>query len=165
MKPYLSIVLLTIAKKNSIYIPQLFQTPWLVMPSILKSISWALELNRGFCACLWIHIFLLIFVLYIWMFARVYVCAPYVCLVLMEAVGSCVVAVYRLWAGCRYWELNPGPLQEQQVLLTTKHSFRLHFFFFLNIYLIHVFICFCHGSWSMCGGQMTKSNVDLHLFL
>ena len=32
--------------------------------------------------------------------------------------------------GC--WELNPGPLEEQSVLLTTEPSLQPHFFFFLR---------------------------------
>jgi hypothetical protein len=27
---------------------------------------------------------------------------------------------------CGYWELNPGPLEEQSVLLTAETSFQLH---------------------------------------
>ena len=44
--------------------------------------------------------------------------------------GTGVKGGFELTCGC--WELNPGPLQEQPVLLTTEHLSESYFFFFFN---------------------------------
>ena len=59
-------------------------------------------------------------------FACVYICAPFVCLVLKkarEAIGSFGLELQKSLELLRgYWELNQGPLEEEQVLLTSEPS-------------------------------------------
>ncbi|EDL01779.1 mCG144933, partial [Mus musculus] len=75
-----------------------------------------------------------------------------------------------------YWESNPGPLDEQPVLLTTEPSLSplescccsvtfiylfIYLFTYLFIYRVHMCMCLCVGmSQGMCGGQTTD---NLHL--
>lgn len=55
-----------------------------------------------------------------------YICAPFVCLVLKkarEAIGSFGLELQKSLELLRgYWELNQGPLEEEQVLLTSEPS-------------------------------------------
>jgi hypothetical protein len=60
-------------------------------------------------------------------FVCMYICATYLCNSIRgqkrasDCPGAGVTSSYELTWGC--WELNPGPLQEQQVLLTTASVF------------------------------------------
>ena len=55
-------------------------------------------------------------------FGCMYVCVPCACLVSMEMIDpqNWILSSCEPSSGC--WKLNPGPLQEQQVLQTTKPS-------------------------------------------
>jgi hypothetical protein len=61
-------------------------------------------------------------------FACMYFCSPYACLVFMDSrrTGDRRFPETRVMDGCESvhgcWELNSGPLEEQQVLLTTEQT-------------------------------------------
>ena len=57
-------------------------------------------------------------------------CAPRECLVPMENRRGCQIPETEVTKGnsCRYWDLNPGPLEEQPVL-----------FFFYFLLILHEF--------------------------
>jgi hypothetical protein len=78
-------------------------------------------------------------------------CILCVCLLPVEVRREYARApVTRIEIGCKppsgCWDLNPGPLQEQQILLVVESSFLLFFFIFIFIFFLiflnHLFISF-----------------------
>ena len=78
---------------------------------------------------------------------------------IIRSSGPGVTEDYELPCGC--WELNSGPLQEQQVLLTTEPPFQPPVFSKLKHY-IYLFIGWVRVPVCACGRRMTANGSAIH---